>query len=289
MPKQFLSIIACVFTLNSPLYVAMTITNDHFKVNLDDSTFSNVSEVSEIITDVINYWSSIIDYAPTNNKVNLSISFSSELSDRTIGSTSMSLYGLQPSQTLDNNKQYNVVTGAEARLKLGISSTDSTDFSITFSSNYNFSYSDTVSSSQVDFYSVLLHEITHGMGFVSKSTATGWQDHKTAWDALMNIDYETYKPGDTISIGDPNLGLYVYNPETWRDGSSMSHITQESDPDAVMNYSIGNGVTKRTLSTGELALLQEMGWKLNTIPEPSTTILSLLAFTAMMLRRKRTV
>lgn len=118
---------------------------------------------------------------------------------------------------------------------------------------------------QYDFQSILTHEVGHAVGFLSLATETGSfrteniTDNKgnsystmlyTAYDSLMtnaegqklvdlasaDPDKAVFRLGDKIGLGD--TGLTVYNPVAWQEGSSMAHIDSESDPNALMQYSI---------------------------------------------------
>ncbi|MEG2236262.1 MAG: PEP-CTERM sorting domain-containing protein [Akkermansia sp.] len=163
------------------------------------------------------------------------------------------------------------------------------------------------SGNQMDFQSIMTHEIGHNIGFFSTvqptqnadGTATGLgafplQDGNplySAFDIQMDIQQDptgttatqSINLGETIHIGDQ--GLTVYNPATWAGGSSMSHIDASSDPNALMQYNISDGVVRREPSSKELALLSDMGWKI--VPEPSTGMLVLLSSSFLLLRRRR--
>lgn len=160
--------------------------------------------------------------------------------------------------------------------------------------------------SQYDFQTVLTHEIGHALGFISYATKDGtFQTYSdgtsysttiySAFDKLMtnaegeqiinqaNGGAQVFNLGETLTLGD--TGLTVYNPSSWQEGSSMSHIDAYSEQDAVMQYSIPTATNRRTLTDAEIALMSAMGW--NMIPEPSSTTLSLLGFFSLLWRRKR--
>ncbi len=141
-----------------------------------------------------------------------------------------------------------------------------------------------------DFQSVLTHEIGHGLGFLSMTTSAGTfqtvQDSAgnsptlyTAFDELMTDESGTklidkakadpsavvFTAGEKILLEGTNLT--VYNPTTWAVGSSMSHVDSVSDPDALMQYSLLNDISRRSLTEAEIGLMRQMGWLM--IPEPS--------------------
>lgn len=165
---------------------------------------------------------------------------------------------------------------------------------------------------QCDFQSILTHEVGHAVGFLSLATETGSFRTKsgideqgnsystmlyTAYDNLMtneegqhlvslaSADPEgaAFKLGDKIALGES--GLTAYNPTEWDPGASMAHIDSASDPDALMQYSIAPDTYRRTLSEGEMQVMNAMGW--NMVPEPSTVTLSLVALGMLIGRRRR--
>lgn len=109
-----------------------------------------------------------------------------------------------------------------------------------------------------------------------------------AGDVISHVPYGnlvdvTYELGSDIYLGD--TGLKVYNPTAWQEGSSMSHIANDSD--AVMNPSISNQTIQRELSAAEIQLLGEMGWTIALVPEPSSSLLFLVGLGALTARRRR--
>lgn len=140
-----------------------------------------------------------------------------------------------------------------------------------------------------DFQSVLTHEIGHGLGFLSTAKSdgkftsynylNGTAIHYTAFDSLMTdesgkklIDKAAEDPSAAVfELGEKiflkGTGLTAYNPKTWSEGSSMSHVDSVNDPDALMQYSISYGISHRSLTEAEIGLMRQMGWSM--IPEPS--------------------
>ena len=245
-----------------------------------------------IVEYTANYWSSLLgNYMPSTeyHKINIDIKFEA-MEGTTLGYCLPVMY-YAAVETMSNGNTYNTASGAELKLKLDSNKVTSylVDMTITFNSNALFSYEEVCNTSSWDFYTTLLHEMSHGMGFYSFGSESGWGSNFTAYDALMNIDHADYAPGMTITIGSPDLGLEVYNPEEWVGGSSVGHLSVISDPDAVMSAYLVNGVQKSGFSEAEIALMRQMGWDLTTqtIPEPTTATLSLLGLGALLLRRRR--
>ncbi|MCR5183717.1 MAG: hypothetical protein K6B46_03350 [Opitutales bacterium] len=137
-----------------------------------------------------------------------------------------------------------------------------------------------------DFQSVLTHELGHGIGFSSnlQSDCTFMADGETvlytAFDSLLRKEgdaqtlvekAEASDNAPVVALGEKILldgtDLWVYNPASYIEGSSFSHIDAESDPDALMQYALVNGVSHRSPTEAEIGLMSLMGWSM--IPEPS--------------------
>ncbi len=308
---------------------------------------ASVDEVIAQTTEVLQYWGDLLGDAhkPENDaqKVTVSFNFESMVIDGTSFADKNTIGHARPEPlvyasasnlypfTSSTGNSYNTLSAAEAKLlkpdEVEVYGSVSTpDIDITFNSNFNFFFGSEAELSAaavagatvVDFNTILLHEMAHGMGIYStmlysteltdgtivweknvlRYASTGLPVYDslgnqvyavTNWDAMMNIDPDSFMTGVDITLGD-GLDLNVYNPISWESGSSMSHITKESDPDAVMNKGVPNGVAKREFSEKELALYGQMGWSFSQqVPEPSTVTLSLLALTSLMLRRRRAV
>ncbi len=158
---------------------------------------------------------------------------------------------------------------------------------------------DTVPNDKVDLFSVLLHEMTHGLGLISVPNASGVSSigsHVyTRWDSLLETGN-----GKTLFGGAPPsfkgvqndlLGLAngivfagaqaraaygnyppIYAPNPFEEGSSLAHW--DTTIQAVMGPSIGSGKSKRQYAPVDLGALQDIGYSAGTQEPPSA------AFTA---------
>ncbi|MEG2809974.1 MAG: PEP-CTERM sorting domain-containing protein [Akkermansia sp.] len=282
---------------------------------VSDSTISSDSSWTDsqmaCVERALNTWQNLLGNKSTRQLKAL-FSWSSNLGDNVLGG-STSPYNFWDSEP--NLPSYQFMNTVELAWREGNNDNqllpEDYDIVVQFATPYidqfNFDIA-APSVDQMDFQSIMTHEIGHNIGFFSTvqptqnadGTATGLGafplelDGKplySAFDMQMNIQKDppgttatkSIKLGDTISIG--NQGLTVYNPETWAEGSSMIHIDTSHDPNALMQYNIGNGVVRREPSSKELALLSDMGWKI--VPEPSTGMLVLLSSSFLLLRRRR--
>lgn len=152
-----------------------------------------------------------------------------------------------------------------------------------------------VPSNQIDLYSVLLHEFTHGLGIITLTKSDGssefYQTYQkrvfTTFDKLLYTGngtklwnssgiFQTTAASLTGSNGGvvfrgplakAQYGAYppVYTPSTWASGSSISHWINTISGSPVMKYSIGYGVAVRTYAPFELKALADLGYTLPVV------------------------
>jgi hypothetical protein len=148
----------------------------------------------------------------------------------------------------------------------------------------------------IDFVTVVLHEICHGLGFATYQSSTGlwFSGYPDAYGVLMYRegatppDYPSMTSGQraAANISDPNLvwdGAYVnqtaatipltgginnsrvrlYGPNPYQSGSSLSHWSTACTPNQLMEPYI-TGVDHTVVL--DLQLLKDIGW---TIVEPA--------------------
>ncbi len=182
-----------------------------------------------------------------------------------------------------------------------------------------------ISANEYDLQSVITHEITHALGFGSSynntsdlfdsfSTSPPPTNYLTIWDTLLvdssgnipeagtsgdpddfnELDEPVYWTGAAANTlyGDP---VTIYAPDPYNGGSSLSHIDQDGtdglastadDIDAIMNFNIANGTVQREYHEIEIAMLQDMDWSAEVVPEPATMSLLALGGIALLKRRR---
>jgi PKD repeat protein len=140
-------------------------------------------------------------------------------------------------------------------------------------------------SGQYDLFSVLLHEVTHGLGILSISDENGNgiggtnPNVYTHWDRLMQYGASTFCwNGVTTALEVPTSAFTsdnlffsgaiatlaqgsrprVYAPGRFAPGTSLSHF--RTDVDSVMGPFIGSGVAERDYSSIDIGALQDIGY-----------------------------
>jgi hypothetical protein len=150
---------------------------------------------------------------------------------------------------------------------------------------------------EFDLASVLLHEITHGLGVISLATNMGMPDPSgntfTNWDAMMQtgggtnlftgdppafnggLDISVYTSNNLFFAGSNAIAVYdqgglrpgIYAPNPFESGSSISHWdTGNIVGGAVMEHAIAPAVTRRAYADFEIGALVDMGWTNAAVP-----------------------
>jgi len=174
------------------------------------------------------------------------------------------------------------------------------DMAMAFSAAFSWYYetNGSPSGSQVDFVSVVLHEICHGLGFNGSMDVSGgvgswgfggrpWiYDRFTETNPGTNLINTAFYPNPSTALGDAlqsgnvyfngtdanaaNGGYRVklYAPGTWNGGSSYAHLDTIFDgtTNALMTWAIAYGEVVHDPGPVTIGLLQDLGW--NNVPEP---------------------
>lgn len=141
--------------------------------------------------------------------------------------------------------------------------------------NWHLDHLAPVAAGKIDLYSVALHEILHSVGF---STAD-------SFDAQRGADINDWTgpavlallgTGDEILTNDGHVGVAI-GTRAMTDGLPLQ--------EALMFPSIADG-TRKYITELDLAFLQDMGWDVVAIPEPSAVAL-LCGVPMLLLGRRR--
>lgn len=146
-------------------------------------------------------------------------------------------------------------------------------------------------SGTIDFVAVLIHEMGHGLGFLSLVASNGGKLGNVDDAYMVNLENHGASPADFPSMTDaqraaaeiatgnlhwtgPNVqaaanyltagavGTHVrmYAPNPYQSGSSVSHWDTVATPDQIMEPSYTTAIHTQTL---ERPLFRDLGWKMN--------------------------
>ncbi len=280
----------------------------------------------------VNYIQTAIDDIPSPRDVNVHFIWG-DLAPTVLGSSGSSF------QLLTGGSTDFVATNTETLWRYGLNVGDANTIDCAITYNPDFSWytgadAGGIGGSEFDLQSVVTHEITHALGFLSSyntttdkfdsfSTSPPPTNYLTTWD--MNLEDAAGNipeagtsgdPGDFNELDDPvfwtgneantlyqsyastpaDAKVGIYAPDPYNGGSSLSHVDElgadgidntADDITAIMNWNISNGVTKREYHEVELAMLEDLGWYVEPVPEPATLSLLAMGGLALLRRRKR--
>ena len=149
--------------------------------------------------------------------------------------------------------------------------------------NWYIGTSGTPGSGQIDLYSVILHELAHGLGFLGSASVSNSPPNPSLDSPSFVYDrLVTYNGAPLLNAGNPNSllrsnSLYIdlsqsfqakiYAPSSWAEGSSFSHFDEASYPSgwpgALMTPSLGSQQVERTLDGPTLGVMAGMGWPMD--------------------------
>lgn len=166
---------------------------------------------------------------------------------------------------------------------------DDPDYGITFNSNYAFHYgtNDVCPSGYIDFATVLLHEVTHGLGFTDTlySDGTYLLGLPSLWETCLYYNgsrlntltasqraaaltsQALYWDGTAAKEANGGTRIQIYAPSTYAPGSTASHWDTGVTFTTFMKYAIGTGTQIRTINEREVGALEDVGWAV--APPPS--------------------
>ncbi|MGI9161423.1 MAG: Ig-like domain-containing protein [Mycobacterium sp.] len=248
----------------------------------------------------------LVDYFVVTDPVNVTFDVTAEWAplSGTLASSGSDLTSSDPG-LYDTVVQQKILTGVDAN---GAAA----DGTIDWNFGQPWAFGNTVVSGQYDFTSTAMHELLHALGFLSNVDEPGWDASNFTWttfdtymvtangtpvignDYRWNPVYNTNLTGGNggLYFGGPNaVAVYggpvpLYTPDPWEPGSSVSHLgdaTFFGRNNKLMNAISDAGLGVRVVSPIELAILQDIGYTVNT----SASAFLILGF-GLVRRRRRT-
>jgi hypothetical protein len=152
--------------------------------------------------------------------------------------------------------------------------------------------------SQIDLYSVVLHEVGHGLGFLGSAMVPDGGSSPALHSPPYIYDTVTDHNGTPVpdladqagALLSNNVHIHVsdgldyklYAPSNWSQGSSFSHFDESTypagSPGALMTPMLSSGETARVLDAPTLGLMARTGWPMTvqaTTPSITTVAPSL--------------
>ncbi|MBK7660146.1 MAG: hypothetical protein IPJ28_13840 [Betaproteobacteria bacterium] len=190
--------------------------------------------------------------------------------------------------------------------------TSNPDIRANFSSTFNwyFGTDRNTPAGQVDFVSVVLHELGHGLGFLGSMDVAGGQGSYGLGTApnVFPIVYDRFTVNgagqallNTALFPNPSAALAtqlqsnsifftatnanaanggtrvpLYAPPAWNDGSSYSHLAESFNgtANALMTFSLSGNEAIHNPGPVALGMFRDMGWLLNNAPPPGNQTLT---------------
>lgn len=176
----------------------------------------------------------------------------------------------------------------------------SPDIGATFSSSFTGFYfgTDGNTGGKVDFASVVMHELGHGLGFLGVMDVSAGSGscclgpYPSTYDrfttsngvSLLSIaegaSLATALQGQTVRFTGANATAAnggtsprLYTPATWEQGSSYSHLDEDTfpagDPDSLMTPGIGSNEVIHSPGPIVLGIFADTGWTVGSPPDLS--------------------
>ncbi len=177
------------------------------------------------------------------------------------------------------------------------------DIDATFASSFSGFYfgTDGVTAGKLDFASVVLHELGHGLGFLGLMDVNGVGVGSCCFGSGSPSIYDRYTtsngtlllaiPDNSVALGNALQGQTLrftgpqataanggtqprlYGPNPWQPGSSYSHLDESTygsgNPNSLMTPSIGFNEVIHSPGAITLGIFADSGWAVGVLPKLS--------------------
>jgi hypothetical protein len=231
-------------------------------------------------TAVLSY---IIDVLNSGTTASVDIEFMTSQTDESEALASAGTY-FSPATQYSNGMAFEHITTGNDPDGLHSDIEVTVDFGYTW-----YSGTEAPANNQYDLFTVLLHEITHGLGFSSLSDPDGISEislgnpgafsnlddnltritqDRDLWNSFSRFEGSTADlksnnvgfSGTNVEAANGNAIPKIYAPNPFQNGSSLGHWDTPTFPDEIMNHAIAAGVQKRTYGALGIAALKDFGY-----------------------------
>ena len=256
------------------------------------TTFPPPASARAVIDAAVSQWSSALA-SSTSGPVVIAVSWKNFGHPSILGSAGPN--GLYGGPSLPTASLYPAAL-ANTLLDRDVNGSSSPEIVVSLNSEMAWYINATVppSGGQLDLYSVVLHEVGHGLGFIGSGSTSngsgggpGLNNPTYVYDRHVTVD-----GGALVERGDANNLLTsnnlfvnvsdvfdrkVYAPSSWEGGSSFSHFDEsavpEGSPGALMSPVLDTGESERDLDGAVLGVMSRIGWPMAVGPSgPNVTV-----------------
>jgi hypothetical protein len=205
----------------------------------------------------------------------------------------------------------------QSHIQTGVKTWVGSDAGATVNFAQSFGYGGNVSSSQYDFRYILLHEMTHALGFVGLIGSNGLSSNPTTYSTfdsyLLGWNGSSYQnlvsrdgtgtptgsmagasaalinSAHPILFNGPNVTAYLgqpaqmFTPGSYLSGSSTYHTNYSN---SLMYYSVSPGNKPFGYSGLDMAFMKDLGYTV-TVPEPGSVGLAVVSLVILVVSQSR--
>jgi hypothetical protein len=273
------------------------ISTTNFIVDYDEGNYYVPLDAREAFDYAVEIWSYLLN---TSKSIKIKVEFHASLQGaNSAAETQIVTYRNNIANAQHTNTQYAVALAKQIDPNINYTGYDMT---INFKSGlpWNYETNGIPITGQVDFVTVALHEIEHGLGFsgsmyvengVGGFGFSGYPNNSSGTYPLVYDRYgisgsqrlievtnsttlinlltggNVYFDGSSAKLANNNANVKLFAPNEWAPGSSFSHLDTTAFPSGNQNSLMKAGIKYAEVihSPGEIGLgvLKDLGWQVN--------------------------